>query len=160
MKRAILSADRSQPVYLAQPMEAIVSQSVAQRRFSLVLLAFFAASAVFLAALGLYGVMAYAVAQRTSEIGVRMALGAGQSQVLLMVQRQGLILMLAGLAIGVAGALLLTRLMTSLLFRVTPTDPATFAGVAVLLVVVSMVACYLPARRAASVDPLIALRYE
>lgn len=160
MKAAILDVDRSQPVYSIQPMTEIISLSVAQRRFSFVLLAFFAASALFLAALGLYGVMSYAVTQRTSEIGIRMALGAQQSQVLLLVQRQGLLLVLAGLVLGIAGALLLTRLMTSLLFRVAPFDPITFVTVAATLVAVSLLACHLPARRAARVDPLIALRYE
>ncbi|HEV2688435.1 MAG TPA: ABC transporter permease [Bryobacteraceae bacterium] len=160
MKNAILNVDRSQPVYSVQPMTAVVSQSIAQRRFSLVLLAFFAASALFLASLGLYGVMSYVVVQRTPEIGIRMALGAQKSQVLLLVQQQGMVLVLAGLAIGVVGGLFLTRLMSTLLFHVAPYDPVTLAGGAATLVLVSWLACYLPARRAAKVDPLIALRYE
>ena len=160
MKAAILNLDRSQPVYAVQPMTDVVSQSIAQRRFSLVLLAFFAGSALFLAALGIYGVMSYRIAQRTCEIGIRMALGAQKSQVLLLVQRQGMLLVLAGLGIGLAGALALTRLMNSLLFHVRPTDPATFVLVGATLIVVSMLACLAPARRAAKVDPIVALRYE
>jgi predicted permease len=160
MKSAILKIDRSQPVYAVQPMTDVVSQSIAQRRFSLVLLAFFAASALFLAALGIYGVMSYSVAQRTGEIGIRMALGAEKSQVLMLVQRQGLVLVLIGLGIGLAGALALTRVMTSLLFRVQATDPVTFLVVAVVLIAVSLAACLVPARRAAKVDPIVALRYE
>jgi len=160
MKSAILNVDRAQPIYNVQPMTTVVSQSVSQRRFSLVLLAFFAIAALFLAALGLYGVMSYAVTQRTGEIGIRMALGARESQVLLLVQRQGMLLVLAGLAIGIVGGLLLTRLMTALLFHVAPYDPMTLLAGGVTLVVASWLACYLPARRAAKVDPLIALRYE
>lgn len=160
MKSAILNVDRSQPVYAMQPMTDIIGQSIAQRRFSLVLLAFFAASALFLAALGLYGVMSYVVAQRTPEIGIRMALGARPGQVLLLVEKQGLQLVLAGAAIGVVGGLLLTRLMMSLLFHVSPSDPAALVAGAITLLAVSIAACYLPARRASRVDPLIALRYE
>jgi putative ABC transport system permease protein len=160
MKKAILNIDRSQPVYSVQPMTEVVSQSIAQRRFSLGLLAFFATSALFLAPQGLYGVMAYSVAQRTGEIGIRMALGAQKSDVLLLVQRQGLVLVLIGLGIGVAGALALTRLMSTLLFRVRATDPVTFVLVAGLLIAVSLMACLVPARRAAKVDPIVALRYE
>jgi len=160
MKNAILNVDRAQPVYAVQPMTAVISQSIAQRRFSLVLLAFFAGSALFLAALGLYGVMSYVVAQRTPEIGIRMALGAQKSQVLLLVQQQGMLLVGAGLAIGAAGGLLLTRLMTPLLFHVAPYDPITLGAGAVTLIVASWLACYLPARRAARVDPVIALRWE
>jgi len=160
MKTAILNIDRSQPVYAVQPMTEVVSQSIAQRRFSLVLLAFFAVAALFLAALGLYGVMAYSVAQRTAEIGIRMALGAQKADVLLLVQRQGLVLVLIGLGIGVAGALALTRLMSTLLFRVQATDPVTFVLVAGVLIAVSLAACLVPARRATQVDPIVALRYE
>jgi predicted permease len=160
MKSAILNVDRSQPVYAVQPMTDVVSLSIAQRRLSLILLAFFAAAALFLAAIGLYGVMSYNVAQRTGEIGIRMALGAQQSQVLMLVQRQGMLLVLAGLAIGILGALGLTWLMRSLLFHVSAADPLTFVLVAVTLIAVSLVASYLPARRAARVDPMIALRWE
>jgi putative ABC transport system permease protein len=160
MHSAILRVDRSQPIFAIQPMTDVISQNVAQRRFSLVLLAFFAASALFLAALGLYGVMSYVVTQRTSEIGIRMALGARPLHVLALVERQGMLLVLGGLAIGLVGGLLVTRLMTRLLFRVSPTDPLAMLAGAATLVAVSLVACYLPARRAARVDPLIALRYE
>ena len=160
MQAAILKVDRAQPVFAIQPMADIVSQSVAQRRVSLVLLAFFAASALFLAALGLYGVISYSVAQRTRELGIRLALGASRSHVLMLVERQGMALVMVGLAIGIAGAFLLTRLMASLLFRVSPADPITFASVPILLIAVSLLACYLPARRASTVDPMMALREE
>ena len=160
MKAALLKVDRSQPIYGVHPMTAIVAQSIAERRFSLVLLAFFAGTALFLAAVGLYGVMAYAVQQRTAEIGIRMALGARQSQVLFLVERQGMTLVLTGVAIGLAGGLALTRLMGALLFQVSPRDPWILIGGAAALVLASLVACYLPARRASRVDPLIALRYE
>lgn len=160
MKSAILGVDRTQPVYEVQPMTEIVSQSISQRRFSLVLLAFFALSALFLACLGLYGVMSYVVVHWTPEIGIRMALGARRSQVLFLVERQGMMLVLAGVAIGAAGGSLLTRLMTSLLFHVKPGDPVTLIAGAAVLILVSLLSCYLPARRASRVDPLIALRYE
>jgi predicted permease len=160
MRNAILQVDRSQPVYAVQPMTDIISVNVAQRRFSLILLAFFAGLAMFLAALGLYAVMSYVVAQRTAEIGIRMALGAQPAQVLRLVQRQGMLLVLIGLALGIGGGLLLTRLMASMLFHVTPADPLALIAGSVTLVAVSLLASYLPARRAARVDPLVALRCE
>jgi len=160
IKTAILSVDRSQPVYGVQAMTDVVSQSVAQQRLSVILLAFFAGAALFLASVGLYAVISYVVTQRTSEIGIRMALGAQHGQMLLFIEREGLRLVLAGIAIGVAAALILTRLMASLLFHVRATDLPTFAAVAAVLLLVSVVACYWPARRAARVDPLVALRHE
>ncbi|HUI54453.1 MAG TPA: FtsX-like permease family protein, partial [Bryobacteraceae bacterium] len=160
MKAAILSIDRSQPVYAIQPMTEVVAKSLAERRFSLVLLAFFASAALFLAALGLYGVMSYVVLQRTSEIGIRMALGAQRGQVLLLVERQGMALVLVGLAVGGAGGIALTHLMSGLLFHVSARDPVTLAAGAAVLLAVALLACYVPARRASRVDPLVALRYE
>jgi putative ABC transport system permease protein len=160
MKAAILAVDRSQPVFAVQPMTEVVAKSIAQRKLSLILLAFFASSALLLAAIGVYGVLSYKVTQQTGEIGIRMALGARQAQVLLQVEQQGMGLVVVGLTVGLAAALILTRFMTSLLFRVNARDPLTFGIAAGTLIVVSLLACYLPARRAARVDPMTALRSE
>ena len=160
MKAAILGVDRSQPIFAIQPMTEVVAKSIAQRKLSLILLAFFAISALVLAAIGIYGVLSYTVTQQTSEIGIRMALGAQQSQVLFQIEKQGMLLVGIGLAAGLAGALIFTRFMSSLLFRVNAHDPFTLAVAAGTLVLVSLVACYLPARRAAKLDPMTALRSE
>jgi putative ABC transport system permease protein len=160
VRAAVLAVDRNQPIFDVKPLRQIVSDSIALKRLALMLLVVFAVVAVLLAASGIYGVMAYAVTQRTREIGIRMALGAQTGDVLRLVLRQGLTLAGAGVALGWAAALGLTRLMEKLLYGVSATDPLTFAGVAALLVVIALLACYLPARRAARVDPLIALRCE
>jgi len=141
-------------------MEQRVSESLGPRRFNMVLLGVFAAVALTLCAIGIYGVVAYAVTERTHEIGVRLALGATARDVVAMVVGQGLALAVAGAAIGLVAAVALTRLMSSLLYGVTATDPLTFGAVALLLLVVAAGAAWLPARRATSVDPLIALRSE
>jgi putative ABC transport system permease protein len=141
-------------------MDELVSTSVAQPRLNLSLLVAFALLALILGAIGVYGVMAYAVTQRTQEFGIRMALGASSSDVLKQVFLEGGRLAVLGLALGLIAALGLTQLMSSLLFGVQPRDPATFIAAAAVLVLVALAACYIPARRATRVDPLVALRYE
>jgi putative ABC transport system permease protein len=156
----IAALNKDQAVFNVRTMEQIVAQSVAARRFSMLLLTVFAIVALALASLGIYGLMSYAVAQRTREIGVRMALGAQASDVLSMVIRQGMKLALVGVALGLVASLALTRTMKNLLFNVSATDPATFSAIALLLIAVALLACWIPARRATKVDPLVALRCE
>jgi putative ABC transport system permease protein len=141
-------------------MSTLAAQSVGLRRVSTLLLAGFATLALVLAAVGIYGVMAYSVAQRTHEIGTRMALGAQPMDVLRLVLGQGARLTVFGVIVGVFTALVLTRFMASILFGVSPRDPLTFAGVAILLIFIALTACYIPARRAMHLDPMAALRYE
>jgi putative ABC transport system permease protein len=156
----VQSLDPTLPVFGAQTLGETVSASLAQRRFSMEMVALFALTALLLASLGIYGVISYIVSERTHEFGIRLALGAGKRSILRMVLRQGLGLAAVGSALGLAGGLIVSRLMTGLLYGVAPTDPLTFLSVAVLLIGVALFACYIPARRAISVDPLIALRYE
>jgi putative ABC transport system permease protein len=160
IRNAVREMDPSLPVYNLRSMNEVVSKSMVQPRFLALLLAVFSGIALFLAAIGIYGVMAYSVAQRTQEIGVRMALGARPLHVLRLIFQQSLGMLLIGTVIGLAGAFALTRLMRTLLFEITATDPLTYVSVIGLLTVVALLACYIPARRAAKVDPLIALRYE
>ena len=160
VRKEVQAIDRDQPISAIRTMDELVASSVAAPRYRTTLLALFAALAMILAATGIYGVMSYSVTQRTHEIGVRMALGARQLDVLQMVVRQGMLLTLVGVVLGLGGAYLLTRVMSSLLFGVTEKDPITFGVVAALLIAVSFIACFVPARRATKVDPLEALRYE
>ena len=160
VRKEVNALDPDQPIAAIRPMTEWVAMSAAGARYRTTLLGLFALLAMFLAATGIYGVMSYSVAQRTQEIGVRMALGAPTLDVLKLVVRQGMILALIGIVIGLAAALALTRVMSSLLFGVTERDPITFVVVAALLIVVAFIACFVPARRATKVDPLVALRYE
>ncbi|MEY2529121.1 MAG: putative transport system permease protein, partial [Verrucomicrobiota bacterium] len=146
-----------QPIYNVRTMDDVVMNSLGTRRVSMQLFAVFACAALLLAALGIYGVMAYSVTQRTQEIGLRMALGAQKSDVLGLIIRQGMVLTVIGVIVGLAGAFALTRVIGNLLFGVTATDPATFVAIPLLLLFVALVACYLPARRAARLDPTRAL---
>jgi putative ABC transport system permease protein len=159
MRQVVRSLDSQLPANF-KTLDQVFSSSLDQRRFSLVIFSVFGTVALLLAAMGIYGVTSYAVAQRTQEIGIRMALGARMSDVLKLVLRSGMSLALMGAAIGLAGAVAITRVMSSLLFGVTSTDATTFTGVSALLIVVAFVACFIPARRATKVDPLMALRYE
>ncbi|HWT02796.1 MAG TPA: ABC transporter permease [Pyrinomonadaceae bacterium] len=160
VKNEILAVDKDQAAYNVATMEQLLSDSISLRKFSMLLLLILAALALTLAAVGVYGVMAYSVAQRTHEIGIRVALGAQTRDVFRLVLMHGMAQAVAGIVIGLAGAFALTRLMSSLLFGVSATDPLTFAGVSLLLASVALLACYVPARRATKVDPMVALRYE
>jgi putative ABC transport system permease protein len=160
VKQHVWNVDRQIPLSDVHSLVELMAVSLDQQRFNMSLLGIFAALALILATVGVYGLMAYTVSQRTHEIGVRVAVGAQRHDVLTLVVREGAKLAFLGIAIGVAAALGLTRLMASLLFAVKPTDPATFAGVAILLALVALAACYLPARRATCIDPLVALRYD
>jgi putative ABC transport system permease protein len=156
----VRSMDQELPVFSIKTMEEYISASVAAPRFNTTLLSIFAAVALVLTIIGLYGVMSYSVAQRTNEIGIRMALGAQTRDVLALIVKQGVMLVLIGLGLGMVGALALTRLLATLLFGVTAKDPMTFISIAALLSLVALLACFIPAWRATRVDPLEALRCE
>jgi putative ABC transport system permease protein len=159
LRGLVRTMDSDIPIQFAN-MDDVRAESVAQPRFQMLLMATFAGVALLLAVIGIYGVMAYSVTQRVHEIGIRMALGAQQGDVLRLVIRQGMWIAAIGIAVGTVGALAAARLLRSMLFDVTPTDPATFAAIAALLAAAALLACYVPARRAARVDPMVALRYE
>jgi putative ABC transport system permease protein len=159
-RKQVLAVDPNQPIYSIRTMDEIRDESVAPEKLNLTLLGLFAGIALVLAIVGIYGVMSYSVTQRTHEIGIRMALGARAADVLKMVIGQGMKLTLIGVGIGLVGAFGLTRLMATLLFGVKPTDPLTFGAIALLMASVAFLSCWLPARRATKVDPMVALRYE
>lgn len=160
VRSRVLSVDRDQPVTAVRPLDQAIAESIGARRFSTGLLTAFAAIALILASVGLYGVMAYLVTQRTHEIGLRMALGAQRASVFKLVIGQGLLLTAIGLVAGIGGAFGVTRLMSTMLYEISTTDPATFIVIPLILASVALLACYIPARRATKVDPMVALRYE
>jgi ABC-type antimicrobial peptide transport system permease subunit len=160
LREQVQSVDSELPVFGPRMLDDVLSDSLSARRFSMEIVGLFALTALLLAALGIYGVLSYMVNERTHEIGIRLALGAQRRGILRMVLRQGLGLAVAGAVVGLFCALIVSRLMAGLLYGVRPTDPLTFVGVAVLFILVALFACYVPARRAIRVDPMIALRYE
>jgi len=160
IRAAVRSVNANLPIYDIRTLDQYLGLATAQSRFNTIILGFFAALATVLSAVGLYGVISYSVAQRTHEFGVRMALGASRGDLLGMVLRQGLALVLAGLGLGLVGALELTHFLSTLLYGVKPTDPLTFTAVSLILTFVALLASYIPARRAMRVDPMAALRHE
>jgi putative ABC transport system permease protein len=160
LRAQVQSVDPELPVFGARTLSDVFSASLAERRFSMEIVGLFALTALLLAALGIYGVISYIVSERTHEIGIRLALGAQRHRILQMILSQGLGLAIAGAAIGLVGAVIVAHLMAGVLYGVRPTDPVTFVSVALLLIAVALLACYIPARRAIRVDPLVALRYE
>jgi predicted permease len=160
VRSAVQSVDPDIPVFDVASMDSVIAKSISQPRLNSVLLGSFAALALILAAIGIYGVISYSVAQRRHEIGIRTALGAGRHDMTRMIVKEGAILAFSGIAIGVGGALPVTHFIAAFLFATAPTDPATFLGLSIFLALVALAACYIPARRAARVDPMVALRYE
>jgi putative ABC transport system permease protein len=160
IRSQVLALDSELPLQRVTTLDRVIANSIRQQRFTSLVLSVFAVVALLLAAAGLYGVISYSVAQRTHELGIRAALGAQVKDVMQVVLRQGMAYVIAGEVIGIVGAFVLTRLLGGLLFGVTPTDVTTFVAVTIVLTLVASVACYIPARRATKVDPLVALRYE
>jgi putative ABC transport system permease protein len=158
VRSEVRGIDQDQPVYNIKPMEQVVFDSVGQRFFNMFLMTNFSIVALILAAIGIYGVIAYSVAQRTQEIGIRIALGAQQRDVLKLIVGKSMIQTLIGVAIGLVAAVALTRVMASLLYGVSALDPVTFAGVSMLLIIVALFASYFPARKAANINPIVGLR--
>jgi putative ABC transport system permease protein len=160
VRSELQAVDKDQPLFRISTMDEVLARSVAPRRLNMLLLGIFAGVALVLAAVGLYGVMSYSVTQRTREIGIRMALGAARGDVMKLVVGQGMILAVVGVAVGLVASFFLTRLMSSLLYGVSATDPLTFTMISLVLIVVALGASFVPARRATKVDPMVALRYE
>jgi putative ABC transport system permease protein len=160
LREQVRALDRDLPVFGERTMTQVAAESMGRRRFAMQVVGLFGILALLLAAVGIYGVIAYSVTQRTREIGIRVALGASRSAILRWVLKQGMILTMAGVVVGLVGALALTRLLRSLLFGVGPTDILTYGVLAAVLTVVALIACYIPARRATRVNPVVALRYE
>ena len=160
MRAQVLALDAELPIYKAQRMEEYVAASVAQRRFTSLLCSIFAAAGLLLAVVGLFGVMSYSVAQRTHEIGVRVAVGAAKKDILQLILKEGMGITIVGVVVGLFGSLAVSTILKSQLYGVSSRDPLTFLGVILLLALVALAACYIPARRATRVDPMVALRYE
>jgi ABC-type antimicrobial peptide transport system permease subunit len=160
IRRVSAQMSNQQVIYGMQTMDKLIAESLASRRFSMILLALFASLALALASIGIYGVISYVVGQRTQEIGIRMALGADRFKISLLILRTGGKLAMLGVAAGLVVALAFTRVMSRLLYGVTATDPLTLTGVSIVVVCLALLACYVPARRAAKVDPMVALRRE
>jgi len=160
VRQQVVALDPQQPLYNVRTAEQVLAASIARPRFNMLLIAILAGIALVLAAIGVYGVISYSVTQRTREIGIRIALGASRGSVLKLVIGEGMLLAGSGIVLGILAAFGVTRIMASLLYGVTASDPVTFGSLAFLLALIALIACYIPARRATKVDPVVALRYE